>query len=240
LFAKLNPVNLFRKEPKLTPLPPASTMESPAVSAGTPPEQPAPVLREPPVTPAPTVPATPAEPVPLVVPRYTYRNPARPTPGNRPAAMARFSAAMQAASAGRPGAAADAYRQATQLDPAFFEAYYNLALTEQKQRQLAPALADYEHALASNPDQAGAADARFNFALALRDAGYLLDAVAELQKLVGQHPAEVRAQLALANLYAQKLRQPQNARMHYLKVLELDPRHPQAGSIGNWLLANPG
>ena len=239
-FSKLNPVNLFRKEPKVTPLPPASTTASATVADNASPAKPGDVVPEPLVTPAPTIAAPPPEPPPLVVPRYSYRSLAKPGAGNRAAAMVRFSAAMQAASAGRFGEAAEDYRKATQADPAFFEAYYNLALTEQNQRQVGPALVDYEHALAINPAQAGSADARYNFALALRDAGYLLDAAAELQKLLAQNPAEVRAQLALANLYAQKLRQPQSARVHYLKVLDLDPRHPQAASIHNWLQANPG
>jgi len=34
-------------------------------------------------------------------------------------------------------------------------------------------------------------------------------------------------------------RQPVKARQHYLKVLEVEPRHPQAGAIRYWLAANP-
>jgi Flp pilus assembly protein TadD len=65
------------------------------------------------------------------------------------------------------------------------------------------------------------------------------DAVNELEKILATNPDEVRAQLALGNLYAQQLRNPSQARQHYLKVLELDPHNPQANDIRFWLTANP-
>ena len=65
------------------------------------------------------------------------------------------------------------------------------------------------------------------------------DAADELKKILVAHPAEVRAHLTLANLYAQTLRDAAAARSHYLKVLELEPSHPQASEIRFWLSANP-
>jgi Flp pilus assembly protein TadD len=44
----------------------------------------------------------------------------------------------------------------------------------------------------------------------------------------------------LGNLYAEQLRDIPRARQHYNKVLQLDPRNPQAQSIRYWLVANPG
>jgi Tfp pilus assembly protein PilF len=52
-------------------------------------------------------------------------------------------------------------------------------------------------------------------------------------------PNQTRAHLALGKIYLEQLRQPAKARQHYLKVLEIDPHHPQAGAIRNWLAANP-
>jgi hypothetical protein len=49
----------------------------------------------------------------------------------------------------------------------------------------------------------------------------------------------VRAHFALANLYSQQLGQPGKARAHYLRLLELDPQHPQATAVRYWLEANP-
>jgi len=97
-------------------------------------------------------------------------------------------------------------------------------------------LGAYEMALAIQPDSG---DARYNFALALKAAGYVTDAVNELEKIVAANPNEVRAHLALGNLYAQQLHDPVRARRHYLKVLAVNPANPQSGEIQFWLSANP-
>ena len=91
-------------------------------------------------------------------------------------------------------------------------------------------------ALALQPDST---DARYNFALALKAAGYVTDAMNELKKIVTAHPDEARAQLALGNIYAEQMRDPAQARPHYLKWLELDPQNPQAINIRFWLSRNP-
>jgi len=128
-----------------------------------------------------------------------------------------------------------AYRLAVQRDANFYEAYYNLGLAATEARDLPAALAAYERALAVVP---GSADARYNLALVLRQANRLNDAVNELGKVLAGYPNETRAHLALANIYAQQLRQPAQARPHYLKVLELEPHHPQAGAIRDWLASH--
>jgi tetratricopeptide (TPR) repeat protein len=101
---------------------------------------------------------------------------------------------------------------------------------------LPAALAAYEDALAVQPRSL---DARYNFALVLKQANYLVDAVNELERVLATYPNEARSHLALANLYAQQFHQPAKARQHYLRVLEVDPRHPQASAINYWLAANP-
>jgi Tfp pilus assembly protein PilF len=73
----------------------------------------------------------------------------------------------------------------------------------------------------------------------LRQSSYWLDAANELEKVLASYPHESRAHLALGNLYAQQLGQPDKARNHYLRVLEIDPRNPQAGLIRYWLADNP-
>ena len=98
------------------------------------------------------------------------------------------------------------------------------------------ALYAYEYALAILPDSA---DVRYNFALTLKQAGYLQDAAGELEKVLQKNPSETRAHLTLANLYAQQLAQKTLAREHYLKVLETNPRHPKSADIRYWLAANP-
>jgi len=74
-----------------------------------------------------------------------------------------------------------AYRKATQLDPTYYDAYYNLGLAAAEAGNLQSALLAYEHALALRPDSL---DARYNFALVLKQANYFRDSANELEKLV--------------------------------------------------------
>lgn len=168
--------------------------------------------------------------------RYAYKNPPRPTPGSRPDAERAFAQGVQAHQAQRLPEAMQAYRRATQLDPAFFDAYYNLGLAATSANNLPAALAAYELALALRPDSL---DSRYNFALVLRQSNYWLDSANELEKVLASYPNEGRAHLALGNLYAQQMRQPDKARNHYLRVLEIDPRNAQASLLRSWLAENP-
>jgi tetratricopeptide (TPR) repeat protein len=167
--------------------------------------------------------------------RYTYRSSGRPLEGNRPEAQRALAQGVQAQGAGKRLEAIKAYRTATQLDPGFFDAYYNLGAVAAEAGELRTALAASENALALKPESR---DARYNFALALTKANYFTDAANELEKLLAYSPNEVRAHLAVANLYAQQLRQPAKARPHYQRVLDLDPRHKQADNIRYWLVQN--
>ena len=186
---------------------------------------------------APAKPAPAPAPTPIKLSRYGYLHPAKPAPGNRRAASGAFTQARLAEQNEKWGAALNAYRQAADLDPSWFEASYNAAVMAQRLQNYASALASYEQALAIEPDSV---NARYNFALSLKNAGYALDAANELQKILAENPAETRAHLALANLYAQQLHDPAQARVHYQKVLELDPNNPQASEIRFWLAGNPG
>jgi tetratricopeptide (TPR) repeat protein len=219
LLQSLNPLNLFHgadKTPaRVTTLPPtaasvpSSSIPSSASQAG----------------------QTEASAQESLGPRYRYIAPAKPTAGNRSAADKAFSQGLQAQTQHRLSDAQSAYRKAVQLDPAFFKAHYNLALACTDLAEPDSALREYEVALAIQPDSL---DARYNFALLLKQRGYIADAVAELKK-VAASPNQTRAHLALGNLYAQQLANPGAARLHYSKVLELDPRHPQAPAIRYWL-----
>ena len=176
------------------------------------------------------------EPKPVSYPRYTYHSIAKPASGDRAAATRAFVDGSHAQEAKQLTDAAAAYRKAIQLDPSYFEAYYNLGDVTVKSGNLAAGLAAYETALAITPDSP---NARFNFALALRQAGYPIDAANELEKVLAKSPNEVWAHYALGNLYADQLRQPAKAREHYQKVLELSPTFSQAAVIRNCLGANP-
>ena len=189
--------------------------------------------------PAPTVEAKPfklIQPAAPVFPRYLYLSPRKPAAGDHVAAAADFSKARVFEQGSRWTDATEWYRRAAAADPGWFEAQYNYGVLAYRLRNYPAALSAYETALAIQP---GSTDARYNFALTLKSAGYVPDAVNELEKISAANPDEVRVQLALGNLYAQQLRNPVQARRHYLKVLELDPRNAQANDIRFWLTANP-
>jgi tetratricopeptide (TPR) repeat protein len=235
-FQKMNPANLFHRDPNqpattLTPLPAVVLSEpDPAIT-----------------TPVSTNPGTvsrmapPATETAAPIARYHYVSPARPMTGNRVEAERLFAQALQAQRDRRLPEAVAAYRAATQADPSFFEAQSNLGLAAYDVGEMPLSLVAYETALAITRDSF---NARFNFALALRKANYLIDAAKELERLLVINTGETAAHLAaahlmLANLYSEQFHQPQAARPHYGKVLELDPRNSQATSIRYWLRDNP-
>jgi len=190
--------------------------------------------------PAPVVVDPPAPaPLPARAPnsgsRYPYLSPARPAPGNRAEAKLALARGVAAQEARQFDEAMKEYESAAESDPAFFEAYYNLGIAATQAGKLPQALGAYEYALAIDPDSA---NARYNLALCLKQARYLPDALNELEKLLARSPHETRAHLAIANIYALSLNQPDKARPHYQKVIEIDPQDPQAATIRNWLNAN--
>jgi tetratricopeptide (TPR) repeat protein len=212
-----NPINLFRHDPKTVPVTvlPGSTNSTVTVAKA----------------------ETALSPVDSTTfPRYHYRSLPVPAAGKRDKADAELEIARTAQKEGRMKDAIAASEKAIRADPAYFGAYFNLGLVSNEAGEYETALKAYETALSLQADSVGA---RFNFAQVLQRAGYVLDAVDELEKLLAAHPDEPRGHLAMANLYAQKLRQPAKARAHYLEVLKLDPQHPQATAIRYWLRDNP-
>jgi len=187
-----------------------------------------------------TLPVAPTpEPKPISYPRYAYHSIAKPANGDRRAATQASADGWRAQQAKQLSEAATAYRKAIQLDPSYFDAYFNLGALRVNSSKVAVGLAAYETALAIEPDSAAA---RFNFAVALSKANYPIDAAGEFEKMLAKSPTDanaVWAHFAAGNLYANQLRQPARAREHYQKVLELNPNFPQAGMIRSWLGANP-
>jgi tetratricopeptide (TPR) repeat protein len=167
---------------------------------------------------------------------YNYHTIGKLSGGDHKEAQRIFSEGTQAQASHELPRAVEAYRKATQLDPLYFEAYYNLGLAAGEVGDLDGALLAYEKALAVQPESV---DARYNFALLLKQANYFRDAASELEKLISLSPKEGRAHLALGNLYAQQLKDIPKARLHYLKVLEVDPRNPQGDAIRYWIADHP-
>ena len=180
--------------------------------------------------------ASPSVPVQVNVARYKYHAITRPGAGNRLAAEKFFLQGLQSQRAGELSAAMQAYNRATGLDPAYFEAYYNLGLAATAAGDLPQALSAGEYALAIRPDSI---EARLNFAQLLKQVNFYFDAANELATVLTKSPTEARAHFALGNLCAQQFHQTAQAREHYLKVLENDPHNSQAPGIRDWLVTNP-
>jgi Tfp pilus assembly protein PilF len=147
-----------------------------------------------------------------------------------------FKRGVKAQRGGNLSLAITEYQAAVKADPANYDAYYNLGLAALERGDARFSLWAYEIALALKPN---GEDARYNFGLALKAGGYWQDAGEQFQKLLVENPSDARAQLSLANLYAQQLQQPALARDHYQRVLEINPKHPEAAKIRYWLAANP-
>lgn len=230
--ARANPLNWFHGEQDEPSIEPAPIRPGPIAANNRPSEIVAIPARQ--TNAAPARPQPPPEPV---FPRYTYRVRGQFQAGNRSQAEPLFIGGARAQQQGALAAAVESYQRALRIDPSYFEAYYNLGLAAYELRNWPLALGSFEAAAALQPTSA---DARYNFALALERADYPIDALRELEKLLAARPNEARAHLTMGNIYAQKMRRPDLARPHYLKLLELNPNHPQASGIRFWLVDHPG
>jgi tetratricopeptide (TPR) repeat protein len=224
-LSAINPLNLFRRKADagVTPLPKEQEIETlPSASVSALPA-------------ATTTPSSASLPTAAFA-RYEYRGAFNVVSGDRNQAETLLSQGNTAMRMKRYDEAVLLYRQAAQADPGWFNAQQNLTAAALESGNLSEALKAGETALALRPDSA---EARYNFALALRRSNYVLDAAAQLERLLAENPDDVRAHLTAGNLYAEQLRMKDRARAHYRKVLELNPRHPQAGAIRFWLVQNP-
>jgi Flp pilus assembly protein TadD len=167
---------------------------------------------------------------------YVAITAAKPKPGDRRAAEAALVQGQQAQRARRLAEALQFYRRAVHLDESYFEAHYCLGLVAFETRSFKLATTAWGNALLLRPDSA---DARYNYALTLKADGRYQAAADELEKLLALHPDEARGHLTLGILYAEHVRDIPRARLHYSRVLQLDPRNPQAAAIRYWLVANP-
>ncbi len=222
-FQRINPINLFSGGSKAPPAAPPPLSE------------PAALARETEVSDNAAAGEAPRSSEAGNVARYKYRAFAPLEAGNRAQAETFFAQGIREQQARHLTDAIRAYSRAVEVDQSFFDAQYNLGLAAFQAGSLPLALSAYENALAVVPESE---EARYNFALALKQANYTADAANELEKVVARYPNDSPAHLALGNLYAQQLNQPAKARLHYRKLLEIDPRNPQAAAVQSWLMAH--
>jgi tetratricopeptide (TPR) repeat protein len=231
-----NPVKWFRSESPSTNTSKPTTSQAvrPATAANSLPlPESAPSTSAPVNPPAPKVKPKPAKPV---VAHYTSRAPTTLPAGNHPAAEAQFNAAVAAHDRHELREAMGLYQRAAELDPSYFAAHHNLGLAALEANDLPRALLAGECATRLDPQSVSA---RRLFAAALQRANYPAEAAEQLERLLATEPNDAPAQLALAGLYARALGEPDQARPHYERLLELDPQHRQAGAVRVWLSENP-
>lgn len=158
-------------------------------------------------------------------------------PTNPSAAALALQEGQQAQRDRRLTAAVQAYRRAITLSPDMFEAHYCLGLAAYELRDFSAAAQAWATALRLRADSA---DTRYNYALALRAEAKYAQAITELEQLVKLHPDEARGHLMLGILYSERIIDVPRARLHFNRVLQLDPQNSQAPAIRSWLATHPG
>ena len=225
------PVRVTQVRPSLTNRPPVEVTAPPVTPTNRPPVKIAKTtVTQPSVAPE----KTEVKAVPGVV-RYRYVKPKRPEPGAvvDPEGLTKmFEKALHQHRINELDAAIDGYRKVLQVNPAYQQAYVNIALALQVQGEVKQALPVYEKALAINPFSKVT---RHGFASALSRSEYYVDAAKEFHGLLDLYKNDLSAHLALGGLYSDHLKDPDKASVHFRKVLELSPQHPQATGIRQWL-----
>ena len=228
------PLRVTQVRPSLTNPPPVDVTAPPVTPTNRPPVKIAKTtVTQPSVAPE-TTKKTEVKAVPGVV-RYRYVKPKRPEPGAvvDPEGLTKmFEKALHQHRINELDAAIDGYRKVLQVNPAYQQAYVNIALALQVQGEVKQALPVYEKALAINPFSKVT---RHGFASALSRSEYYVDAAKEFHGLLDLYKNDLSAHLALGGLYSDHLKDPDKASVHFRKVLELSPQHPQATGIRQWL-----
>jgi tetratricopeptide (TPR) repeat protein len=212
-------------KPKVEPEPQPKPAPAPVVK---------PVVKPEPVRPPAAV-DIPASLVSYDGPRYPYYAYRQAREGDRAEAIRLLNVGINDQRGLRTRAALENYRKAVELDPSLFETHYNQGVASFELGILDEAMRAYERALSVNPDSV---PGRFNFAMTLQKSGYVVDGAAQLLYLAGVHPEETRVHMALGNLYADVFRDYERAKACYLRVLELEPEHPNGTSLRFWIEAH--
>src|ERR1017187_7953270 len=154
---KLNPLNWFRSsapekysENGVTPLPPAADNNHASSTPLSPANSSTPTQTASAPAPGPVVAPKPVKivpPAPPTFPRYLYLSPRKPQAGDRRTASGVFTQAREFEQDSRWLDALQSYRQATELDPGWFQLPYKYVLIAFRLRNFNQSLAAYEMAL---------------------------------------------------------------------------------------------
>ncbi|NQU60567.1 MAG: tetratricopeptide repeat protein [Rhodospirillales bacterium] len=140
--------------------------------------------------------------------------------------------AAELAGQGRLDEAAESYRQATEADPDFAEAHYNLGVVLQLLGNAENAADAFRRAISIKPDYF---QAHTNLGAALETMGNTEDAIVAYRLAIDANPSHARAFANLGGAW-QKLKRPDDALVALEKALELESQFPEAlNNMGNVL-----
>lgn len=128
-----------------------------------------------------------------------------------------------------------ALEQAVERDPGFIEARLRLAEVLSESGDAQAALDAYRATAAAAPNDA---NVRFKYALALRRANRIDEAIAEYEALLRLDPSLAEVHYNVAVLYLQERKNPDMARDHFRRFVELDPESERAPRVRDWLASN--
>jgi len=168
-------------------------------------------------------------------PRYAYLSPELPASGNTRECERLLAQGRREQDSRKLADAVQSYRSAVAADPGNFDAQFSLGYAAYQLRSYKLSAWAWEHALAIHPDSA---DARYNFALTLRGMDCVPDAAIELELVLRADEKLTKAHLTLGSIYAEQLKDVPKARLHYRRVLDLEPSHPRGAELRQWLVMN--
>lgn len=210
-----------------TPAPPVAPapLPTPAPLPAPPPDAfPTPAARTPPAT----LPPTPQMPKPptrqLNLRPAATRNPA--------AAIAAFNQGTEHLRQRRWDLAISAFRRAVENDDRMDRGFYNLGLAHTQAGDYEIAKDAYLRALNLNPDLHVA---RYNLALLYYQTRDTTSAATLAQDLVRRDPNYAVGHYLLGQIYSEKSETIPQARAAYSRFLDLEPSHPAAAVVRQWL-----
>lgn len=165
-------------------------------------------------------------------PRYAYETNTYAFTGDRARASQSLESGLAAASQQDLPLAMNHFGEAVYLDPSYFEALFNLAITARKLERNWIAMRAFESSLWVRPEHE---PTRMQFAALLYQNNYLIDAAQEWETVLRENPDQVQAHFLMGRLLDLDFRRPDLAKPHYKKVIQLEPNHPQAENIRTWL-----
>lgn len=167
-------------------------------------------------------------------PRYQFQKPPTPAEGDRYGARPFFLDGVQAYKSNQLPLAINFFEDAARKDPAYFEAHFNLGVLYLQANLPEKSMPALERAQSVRPDNL---EINYHMGKALNELGNIRDAVEQFEKVVADNPNHIGAHFGLAKVYEEKVKDLSKAAVHYKRIIEIQPDHPESTNIRYWLKA---